>query len=119
MATEAINYAFDTNHVVVPHSKCIGQRLRKLQDQSVRQWVEELCNAFSGDHSDRTFQGDGHLDPEAAVGIIIPSHGLTSAEGKSADEFYRYMLAELKAHKDAKTWLLTATACEQQRTNSE
>ncbi len=28
------------------------------------------------------------------------------------------MLAELKAHKDAKTWLLTATAHEQQRTNN-
>ncbi len=28
------------------------------------------------------------------------------------------MLAELKAHKEAKTWLLTATACEQQRTNN-
>jgi hypothetical protein len=27
------------------------------------------------------------------------------------------MLAELKAHKDAKTWLLTASAREQQRTN--
>jgi hypothetical protein len=43
MAMEAINYALDTNHVVVPHSKCIGQRLWKLQDQSVRQWIEELC----------------------------------------------------------------------------
>jgi hypothetical protein len=48
MATEANNYALDTNHEVVPHSKGIGQRLRKLQDQSVRQWVEELCNALSG-----------------------------------------------------------------------
>ena len=118
MAMEAINYALDTNHVVVPHSKCIGQRLRKLQDQSVRQWIEELCNAFSGDDSQRTFQGDGQLDAESAVGIGIPSRGLTSGEEKSAEEYYRYMLAELKAHKDAKTWLLTATACEQQKTNN-
>jgi len=57
MATETLNYALDTNHVVVPHSKCIGQRLRKLQDQSVREWLEELCNAFSGDDSQRMYQG--------------------------------------------------------------
>jgi hypothetical protein len=57
MATETLNYALDTNHVVVPHSKCIRQRLQKLQDQSVRQWLEELCNAFLGDDSQRTYQG--------------------------------------------------------------
>jgi hypothetical protein len=57
------------------------------------------------------------LDPEAAVGISISSCGLTSGEKKSADEFCHYMLAELKAHKDAKKWLLTATLHEKQRTN--
>lgn len=118
MVTETLNYALDANHVVVPHSKCIGQRLRKLQDQSVRQWLEELCNAFSGDDSQRTYQGDGHMDVEGGAGVGIPSRGLTSGENKSADEYYQYMLAELKAHKDAKTWLLTASAREQQRTNN-
>jgi hypothetical protein len=117
MATETMKYALDNNHLVVPHSKCVGQRLRKLQDQAVRQGLEELCNAFLGDDSQRTFQGGGHMDGGGeAVGI--PSHGLTSGEEKSADEYYRYMLAELKAHKDAKTWLLTASAREQQRTNN-
>jgi hypothetical protein len=28
------------------------------------------------------------------------------------------MQAELKAHKDAKSWLLTASTCKQQRTNN-
>ena len=103
---------------MVPHSKCVGQRLRKLQDQAVRQWLEELCNAFSGDDSQRTFQGDGHMDGGGGEAVGIPSRGLTSGEEQSADEYYRYMLAELKAHKDAKTWLLTASAREQQRTNN-
>jgi uncharacterized protein YwgA len=62
MATETMNYALDSYHVVGPHSKCVSQRLRKLQDQGVRQWLEELCNAFLGDDSQRTFQGDGHMD---------------------------------------------------------
>ncbi len=35
LATETLKKALDAHHVVVPHSKCIGQRLRKLQ--SVRQ----------------------------------------------------------------------------------
>jgi uncharacterized protein YwgA len=48
MATETMNYALDSYHVVGPHSKCVSQRLRKLQDQGVRQWLEELCNAFLG-----------------------------------------------------------------------
>jgi len=118
MATETLNYALDNNHVEVPHSKCVGQMLRKLQDQAVRQWLEELCNAFSGDDSQRTFQGDGHMDGGGGEAVGIPSRGLTSGEEQSADEYYRYMLAELKAHKDAKTWLLTASAREQQRTNN-
>jgi hypothetical protein len=103
---------------VVPHSKCVGQRLRKLQDQVVRQWLEELCNAVLGDDSQRTFQGDGHMDGVGGEAKGIPSCGLTSGEEQSADEYYRYMLAELKAHIDAKTWLLTASAWEQQRTNN-
>jgi hypothetical protein len=57
MATEAMNYVLDSIHVVVSHSRCVGQRLRKLQDQSVRQWLEEFCNAYSGNDSLRTFQG--------------------------------------------------------------
>lgn len=57
MVTETLNYALDTNPAVVPHSKCIGQQLRKLQDQSVRQWLDELCNAFLGDNSQRMYQG--------------------------------------------------------------
>jgi hypothetical protein len=97
MVTEAINSAPDTNHhVVVLHSNYIGQRLRKLQDQSVRQWDEELCNAFSGDDSQLTFQGDDHIDAKAELEISIPSSGLTSGEEKSADEFHCYMLAESK-----------------------
>jgi len=118
MATETLNYALDTNHVVVPHSKCIGQRLRKLQDQSAREWLEELCNAFSGDDSQRTHQGGGLMDIEGVAGVGIPSRGLTSGADKSADEYYQYMLAELKAHKDAKTWLLTTSARKQQRANN-
>jgi hypothetical protein len=117
MATKATNYAWVTKHVVVPHSKCIGQRLRNLQDQSVRQWVEELCNAFSGDDSKQTFQGDSQLDAESAASIGINSRGFKAGEEKSAEEYYHHMLAELKAHKDAETWLLIVSAQEQQRTN--
>jgi hypothetical protein len=48
------------------------------------------------------------MDGGGGEAVGISSHGLTSGEEQSADEYYRYMLAELKAHKDAKTWLLTA-----------
>jgi hypothetical protein len=51
LLTECMNYAIETNHFVVPHKLCVAQRLRKLQEQSVRQWVDDLCNAFSGDDS--------------------------------------------------------------------
>ncbi len=88
-----------------------------LQDQSVRQWVEELCNTFSGDDSKQTFQGDSQLDAESAASIGINSRGFKAGEEKSAEEYYHHMLAELKAHKDAETWLLIVSAQEQQRTN--
>lgn len=39
MATEALNYASEANHV----SKYIRQRIRKFQDQSVRQWLESCA----------------------------------------------------------------------------
>lgn len=117
MLTDCLNYAIDTNHVVVPHKLCVAQRLRKLQEQSVRQWMDELCNSFCGDNSQRSYQGDGYMnadkDGDAVVGI--PTRALTSGEEKSADETYKFMLAELKAHKEAKTWLLTNTAREQQK----
>jgi hypothetical protein len=58
------------------------------------------------------------MDIEGVAGVGIPSRGLTSGADKSPDEYYQYMLAELKAHKDAKTWLLTTSAREQQRANN-
>jgi hypothetical protein len=58
------------------------------------------------------------LDAESAVGICIPSHGFTLGEEKSAEEYYHYMLAELKAHNEAKNYFLTGAAHEQQRTNN-
>jgi hypothetical protein len=57
------------------------------------------------------------MDGAGGEAIGTPSSGLAFKEEQSADEYYRCMLAELKAHKDAKTWLLTASAREQQRTN--
>jgi hypothetical protein len=98
MATETLNYALELNHVIVPHSKYIRQRITKFQDQSVRQWLEELCNAFSGDDSQRAYQGDARMDVKVGAGIGIHSFGLTYMENKSVDEYYQYMLAELKIH---------------------
>ncbi len=98
-------------------TSCVAQRLQKLQEQSVRQWVDDLCNAFSGDDSQQTYQGDGYInidkDGDAVVGI--PTRALTSGEEMSANEVYTFMLAELKAHKEAKTWLLANAAREQQK----
>jgi hypothetical protein len=71
MTTETLKYALDANHVVVPQNKCIGQRHRKLQNQSVRQWLEELCNAFSCNDRQRTYQGDGHMDVEGALELAF------------------------------------------------
>jgi hypothetical protein len=63
-------------------------------------------------------RGDGLMDIEGVAGVGILSRGLTSGAEKSADKYYQYMLAELKVHKDAKTWLLTTSAREQQRANN-
>ena len=63
-------------------------------------------------------RGDGLMDIEGVAGVGILSRGLTSGAEKSADKYYQYMLAELKAHKDAKTWLLTTSARKQQRANN-
>ncbi len=79
--------------------------------------MDELCNSFCGDDSQCSYQGDGYMnadkDGDAVVGIT--THAVTSGEERSADETYTYMLADLKVHKEAKTWLLTKTAQEQQK----
>jgi hypothetical protein len=74
--------------------------------------MDELCNSFCGDDSQCSYQGDGYMntdkDGDAVVGI--PTCAQTSGEERSADETYKFMLAELKAHKEAKTWLFANTA---------
>jgi hypothetical protein len=57
MAMETINCASESYHVGVPQNKCVGQRLRKLQDQSVRQWLEKLCMPFLVMIARRLFRG--------------------------------------------------------------
>jgi hypothetical protein len=90
MLMDCLTYAIDTNHVAVPHKLCVAQRLQKLQEQSVRQWIDELCHSFCADDSQCSYQGDGYMntdkDGDAAIGI--PTHALTSGEERSADETY-------------------------------
>ncbi len=59
--TAYMNYAIKTNHLLSLTSS-VTQRLWKLQEQSVTQWVDDLWNAFSGGDFQWTYQGDGYIN---------------------------------------------------------
>ena len=60
MGCKVINYGLAINRVVVAHKKLGGQRLRLLNREMLQSWIENLCDNFSGNDTERYFQGDGN-----------------------------------------------------------
>jgi hypothetical protein len=95
-ACAVINYGMTTNHVVVPHNKDVGQRLKNIKVDSLKDWFNEWCNNFEGGlDSTRTFQGDGDAPMEISrdgIGSGVPSHAFTDGSVMTSDQLYQFQL---------------------------
>jgi hypothetical protein len=95
-ACAVINYRMTTNHLVFPHKKDVGQRLKNIEVDSLKDWVNELCNNFEGGlDSTRTFQGDGDTLMEISrdgIGSGVPSRDFTDGSVMTSDQLYQFQL---------------------------
>ncbi len=104
MACKVINYAVTLNRVVVSHSKLGGQRLRFINGEMLQNWIQTLCDNFSGYDVERSFQGDGDAPLEIAedgTDLGVPSHAFTDGTVRTSDQLYKYYLYNIKAQKQA------------------
>ncbi len=79
-ACKVINRWCIINRVVVPNLKLGSQCLHVVQHDMLQTWVEALCESFSGDDSDRHYQGDGIAPPEITLngtGSGVLAHAFT------------------------------------------
>jgi hypothetical protein len=79
-ACKVINYGLSTNKVVVSNQKVGGQHLRHAQKDMLQDWMEALCDCFSGDGSDRHYQGNGIAPDQIALDGAdsgVPHHAFT------------------------------------------
>jgi hypothetical protein len=60
MGCKVINYGLAINRVVIEHKKLGGQRLCLLNREMLQSWMENFCDNFSGNDTERYFQGDGN-----------------------------------------------------------
>ena len=109
-ACRIINHGVTVNKVVVPNKKLDGQRLRLVQRDMLQSWVENLCETFAGDDSDRHYQGDGVAPPVITLDGTesgVPPHAFTDGAEQTADQLYNSMLSEVKAQKELGLYLLS------------
>lgn len=109
-ACKVVNYALFINRVVVPHRKLGGQRLRQLTREMLQSWAESLCDNFSGEETERYFQGDGAAPDDIAVSLVesgVPEHALTDGGERSAQQLFSHYLYTIKAQKEAEHHLLS------------
>jgi hypothetical protein len=104
MSCKVINYGLVVNWVVVPHKKIGGQHLQLLTREMLQSWVENLCDNFSRDDTERHYQGDGVAPPEMSHdGTIggVNSHAFTDGMVRTADHLHKLHLYNIKAQKQA------------------
>jgi len=112
-ACAVINYALCINRVLVPNRKVGGQRLRLLTREMLQNWVESLCDNYSGHDTDRYFQGDGAAPIDIATSLVdsgIPAHALTDGIDQSAEQLFCYFLYNIMAQKEAGNHLVSDAA---------
>jgi hypothetical protein len=117
-ACKVINHGLTINRVVVPNHKLGGQHLCVVQHDMLQTWVETLCESFSGDDSDRHYQGDGIAPPEITLdgtGSGVTAHTFTDVAEKTADQLYSHLLPEVKAQKALGAHLLSNSDRTKQR----
>jgi hypothetical protein len=102
MACKVINYGLVDNRVVVPHKKLGGQGLQLLNREMLQSCVENLCNNFSEDDTEKHYQGDGAEPPEISHdGTVggINSHAFTDGTVRAAEHLHKFHLYNMKTQK--------------------
>ena len=94
-AYQVINYGLFANRVVVPHCKVGGQHIHPLTHEMLLNWVEALCDNYSGNKIEQYFQGDCAAPNEFADMLVnsgIPAHALMDGNDWSAEQLFCYLL---------------------------
>jgi hypothetical protein len=70
----------------------------------LQRWIENLCDNFSGNDTERYFQGDGNAPIEIAMDGTsggVPAYASTDGSVTTADQLFKYCLYNIKAQKQA------------------
>jgi hypothetical protein len=70
----------------------------------LQSWVENLCDNFSGDDTERHIQGDGAAPPEISHdGTMgsVDSHAFTDGTVQASDHLHKFHLYNIKSQKQA------------------
>jgi hypothetical protein len=84
----------------------------------IQDWIESLCDSFSGDGSHRHYQGDGVAPSVIALDGAesgVSPHAFTDGAELTADQLYNQMLSEVKAQKELGLYRLSNTDRMKQR----
>ena len=112
-AASIVQHILDNNKVYFPHTKLIGCKLKQATAAVIKEWVESLCDSFSGNDTTRFFEGDGAGDPVDA-GAVAPQV-LTDGSQATAEELYQKSLTDLHGQKASRAYKTNETNAAQQR----